>query len=146
LATHGIVDEENPQLSQIFLNPTSQNMAQKEDGNLFAGEIYNLRCNADLITLSACQTGLGQISKGEGIIGLTRALLYAGAKNVNVSLWSVPDQSTSQLMQNFYEEFIGNEFQKEGYAKSLQKAKLKLIQNPEWAEPYFWGAFVLIGF
>ncbi len=142
LATHGVVDEENPQLSQIFLSANPN----KEDGNLFAGEIYNMRCNADLISLSACQTGLGKISKGEGIIGLTRALLYAGAKNINVSLWSVSDQSTAELMQYFYEEFLGNELSKEGYAKALQKAKLRLFNNPEWCEPYFWGAFVLVGF
>ncbi|TAG92481.1 MAG: CHAT domain-containing protein, partial [Bacteroidetes bacterium] len=142
LATHGFVDEENPQLSQIFLSPTDT----KQDGNLYAGEIYNLRCNADLISLSACQTGLGKISKGEGIIGLTRALLYAGAKNISVSLWSVSDQSTAELMQYFYEEFLGNEINSEGYAKALQKAKLRLFSNPEWCEPYFWGAFVLVGF
>lgn len=142
LATHGVVNEENPQLSQIFFNANSN----QQDGNLYAGEIYNLRCNADLISLSACQTGLGQITKGEGIIGLTRALLYAGAKNINVSLWSVADQSTSELMQYFYEEFLGNELNTQGYATALQKAKLRLFNNPEWCEPYYWGAFVLIGF
>ena len=75
---------------------------------LFAGEIYNLEFNANLVSLSACQTGLGKISKGEGVIGLSRALVYAGAKNIIVSFWSVADESTAQLMTDFYRKMLDN--------------------------------------
>lgn len=114
-ATHGIVDENSPELSRIFLNTGSGS----EDGNLFSGEIYNLEINAELVTLSACQTGLGKISKGEGVIGLSRALVYAGAKNIIVSFWSVADESTAQLMTRFYKVML--EDPGHHYSKSLQR-------------------------
>ena len=96
-ATHGIVDETNPELSRIFLHSSSAS----EDGSLYSGEIFNLQLNAKLVTLSACQTGLGKIFKGEGVIGLSRALVYAGSEKIMVSFWNVPDQSTADLMKNF---------------------------------------------
>ncbi|MFZ5970233.1 MAG: CHAT domain-containing protein [Bacteroidota bacterium] len=137
-ATHGIVDERSPELSRIFLNTDDH-----EDGHLYAGEIYNLSLSADLAVLSACQTGLGKISKGEGVIGLSRALVYAGAKNLVVSFWSVADESTTQLMTDFYRFLLadpgGN------YKIALQKAKQKMIQEKRFAEPYFWAPFILIG-
>ncbi len=140
LATHGIVDEENPDLSRIFL----QNDSQAEDGNLYSGEIYNLHLNANLVTLSACQTGLGKISKGEGVIGLSRALVYAGAKNIIVSFWSVADESTSELMTGFYQTLLqGNNT---SFADGLKEAKLDLIVKEKYAAPYYWAPFILIGF
>jgi CHAT domain-containing protein len=139
-ATHGVVDENNPELSRIYLQPSSDS----EDGNLFSGEIYNLQLNADLVTLSACQTGLGKISKGEGVIGLSRALVYAGAKNIIVSFWSVADQSTAKLMTDFYKELLSNK--STGYSESLRKAKLNLIQSDQYAAPFYWAPFILIGF
>ncbi len=138
-ATHGIVNESRPELSKIFL---SGNNDDNEDGNLFSGEIYNLSLNADLITLSACQTGLGKISRGEGIIGLSRALIYAGAKNLVVSLWSVADQSTADLMVDFYGHLIeGNQH----YTGALRQAKLDMINGKTYANPYYWAPFILIG-
>jgi CHAT domain-containing protein/tetratricopeptide (TPR) repeat protein len=139
-ATHGIVDEENPDLSRIFL----QNDSQAEDGNLYSGEIYNLHLNANLVTLSACQTGLGKISKGEGVIGLSRALVYAGAKNIIVSFWSVADESTSELMTRFYKTLL----QEKGrsFTEGLREAKLELISKEKYAAPYYWAPFILIGF
>jgi CHAT domain-containing protein len=142
-ATHGIVNEANPELSQIFL---ATDTLRLEDGNLFSGEIYNLELNADLVTLSACQTGLGKISKGEGIIGLSRALLYAGAKNIFVSLWSVADKSTSLLMIDFYSNLLEGK----GKAEALREAKLKMIRTgvPEAEgslDVFYWSPFVLIG-
>lgn len=141
LATHGVVDEAAPELSRVFLAKNN-----KDDGSLYFGEIFNLELNANLVTLSACETGLGKLSRGEGIIGLTRALLYAGAKSVMVSLWSVADESTSQLMIYFYEYLL------EGKSKyeALRQAKLKLIREGEnyKGEPlpaYYWAPFVLIG-
>lgn len=138
-ATHGVVDENSPELSRIFL----QTETEAEDGNLFAGEIYNLELNADLVALSACQTGLGKISKGEGVIGLSRALVYAGAKNIIVSFWSVADESTAQLMTDFYKQLLENP--SANYSRDLRKAKLNLLSG-DYAAPYYWAPFILIGF
>lgn len=142
LATHGIVDEVNPELSRIFLN-TSENSG--EDGNLFSGEIYNIEFNADLVILSACQTGLGKVSKGEGVIGLSRALIYAGAKQLIVSYWSVADESTATLMITFYQYLLENGNLKQS-SLALQKAKQTMVKESTYAEPYFWAPFVLIGY
>ncbi|MBL0743952.1 CHAT domain-containing protein [Chryseolinea lacunae] len=139
-ATHGIVDEANPELSRIFLNATTN----AEDGNLFTGEIYNLQLNANLVTLSACQTGLGKISQGEGVIGLSRALVYAGAKNIIVSFWSVADESTAELMKDFYGTMLENPGST--YSQNLRQAKLDLLKSERFKSPYYWAPFVLIGF
>lgn len=140
ISSHGVVNEENPELSQIFLLPDRDG---KEDGNLFSGEIYNLEIRADLFTLSCCETGLGKLSKGEGIVGLTRALLYAGAQNILVSLWAVADQSTADLMRDFYKNYLQNN--PEDFSKALREAKLKMMQGEQYAAPYFWAPFVLVG-
>ncbi len=137
-ATHGMVDPEQPQLSRIFLQTSGT-----EDGNLFAGEIYNLQLNAELTVLSACQTGLGKISKGEGIIGLSRALVYAGSRNNVVSFWSVADASTAELMTDFYTRLATNT--PRDYATPLRQAKLAMIERKDYASPYYWAPFVLIG-
>ncbi|TAH26619.1 MAG: CHAT domain-containing protein [Cytophagales bacterium] len=143
LATHGLVDENKPELSKIFLYPEANN---SDDGLLYSGEIYNLKLNCDLITLSACQTGLGKITQGEGIIGLSRSLLYAGAKNILVSLWSVSDQSTYMLMKNFYTDLYTKENFQKGYSRSLRAAKLSIIKaDAKFCDPYYWAAFTLIG-
>lgn len=139
-ATHGIVDETNPELSRIFLHSSSTG----EDGSLYSGEIFNLQLNAKLVTLSACQTGLGKIFKGEGVIGLSRALVYAGSEKIMVSFWNVPDQSTADLMKGFYHELLSTST--ENLAASLQQAKLNLMSNNKYASPYFWAPFVLIGY
>lgn len=138
-ATHGVVDETEPELSRIFLNGSGG-----EDGNLFAGEIYNLSLNAELAVLSACQTGLGKFSKGEGVIGLSRALVYAGARNLMVSFWSVSDESTAQLMTSFYQVLLSPP--DDNYRTALRQAKLKMIGEGKYADPYFWAPFVVIGF
>jgi len=138
-ATHGVVDEAEPELSRIFLNENSS-----DDGHLYAGEIYNLNLNADLAVLSACQTGLGKYSKGEGVIGLSRALVYAGARNLVVSFWSVADESTSELMTDFYSTLLKN--QDKGFRYALQQSKIKMIASKNFSDPYYWAPFVLIGF
>jgi len=138
-ATHGVVDEMEPELSKVYLQS-----GQGEDGNLFAGEIYNLNLNAELAVLSACQTGLGKLSKGEGVIGLSRALVYAGARNIIVSFWSVADESTSQLMANFYSSLIQN--RNLNFRETLQKAKVNMIEEGKYSLPYYWAPFILIGF
>lgn len=147
LATHGKVNEDNPDLSQIFLTD-----ADGSTGSLFASDIYALQVGAELVMMSACETGLGKTTKGEGIVGLTRAWFYAGADNLTVSLWQVSDEATNQLATNFYRnnlEKINTEsttsFQKIDYSTSLQKAKLSLLESKKFAAPYYWAAFILIG-
>jgi CHAT domain-containing protein/Tfp pilus assembly protein PilF len=139
-ASHGFVDEIHPSRSGILFSRDSQST---EDGVLQLGEIMRLKLNADLVTLSACSTGLGKLVNGEGILGLTRAFFYAGARNVTVSLWSVNDASTSTLMKAFYENL------NRGLSKSaaLRQAKLTLLRGKEaaWHHPYYWAAFVLVG-
>lgn len=137
-ATHGYVNESEPALSKILLQPDSV-----DDGSLFSGELYNLKLGADLVTLSACETGLGKVAKGEGIVGLTRALQYAGARNVIVSLWQVSDQSTAELMNSFYTYNINNTSY--GYNTALRQAKLTLLESEKYNRPYFWAPFILIG-
>ncbi|MDF2454094.1 MAG: hypothetical protein K0R51_87 [Cytophagaceae bacterium] len=139
LATHGLVNENDPDLSKIILKSNKD-----EDGDLHSGEIYTLNLKSELITLSACQTGLGKVTKGEGLIGLSRALLYAGANNIIVSLWSVSDQATLQLMNNLYSNILNNT-SCISYAKALQKAKLELLKNKEMSDPYYWAPFILVG-
>lgn len=139
-ATHGFVNPDEPKLSGILLMYDS---TQTEDGILFMGEIYNLDLQADLVTLSACETGLGKILPGEGIIGLAQAFIYAGAKNVMVSLWKVADNSTAQLMIDFYDALLHSK--EENFSKALYEAKLKMIKEGTFASPYYWSPFVLIG-
>ena len=140
-ATHGFVNSERPELSGLLL---AQDTTGGEDGILYSGEIYNLKLNADLVVLSACETGLGKIQNGEGIIGLTRALLYAGAKNIVVSLWQVNDISTSELMVDFYKNSLANKGQL-SYSEALRNAKLKMISEGKYAHPLYWSPFILIG-
>ena len=148
LASHGFVNQEEPEFSGIFLNADS--VKKKEDGVLFSGEVYNIDLNAELVSLSACETGLGKISTGEGIIGLSRALLYAGAKNLAVSLWKVSDEATKDLMVGFYDDFIpiptpSVKTKSIDYAPSLREAKLKMISDTTYSHPYYWSPFILIG-
>jgi CHAT domain-containing protein len=140
-ATHGFVNSEMPELSGLVL---AQDTTGGEDGILYSGEIYNLKLNANLVVLSACETGLGKIQKGEGIIGLTRALLYAGARNIIVSLWQVADESTSDIMVDFYKNSLAVKG-KLSYSEALRDAKLKMISEGKYAHPLFWAPFILIG-
>jgi CHAT domain-containing protein/Tfp pilus assembly protein PilF len=136
-ATHAFVNENRPELSGIMFNggnPGSEDI-------LYVGDIYNLRLNADLVVLGACETGLGTIRKGEGLIGFTRAFIYSGTSNLVVSMWRVNDQPTSRLMINFYQQIHNGH----SYGSSLQQAKLDLINNPETSHPIHWAAFILNG-
>ena len=140
IATHSILNEKNPRLSGIILSQP-QNSTQGEDGVLYTEEIYNLDLNADLLVLSSCESGTGKLRPGEGLMSLSRGFLYAGVRNLIVSLWKVDDLSTCQLMSKFYSNLI----EKNSYASSLRQAKLKMIKNPETAFPRMWSGFVLIG-
>jgi CHAT domain-containing protein len=140
LATHGRIVDENPQLSNLAFSQ-SQDSRAKEDGILYSAETYNLDLNAGLLVLSACQTGAGQIVKGEGLMGLTRSFLYSGARNIVTSLWKVYDQHTSQLMVEMYRQIAAGK----SYSAALREAKLKMIAKAETAGPQSWTSFVLIG-
>ena len=141
LATHGIVDEDQPELSALIL---AQIPDSPEDGILYAGEIYSMKFNADLVVLSACETGLGKVDQSEGIIGFTRAFMYAGARNLIVSQWQVADRSSSYLMKRCYEK-INLTDQHTRFAEPLRASKLQMIQEGKYAHPYYWSPFVLIG-
>ena len=109
---------------------------------LYLGEIYSLRLNADLVVLSACDTGRGRMARGEGIIGLTRGFLYAGASSLLVSLWPVSDAAAADLVVDFYAELLGGRTK----AQALREAKLRTMsRNPEYAKPYYWSSLVLVG-
>jgi len=135
-AVHGFLDAERPQLSALVLAP-----APGERGYLTVREIFNLRLRADLIVLSACETGVGKQVEGEGILGLARAFLFAGAKSVVVSLWNVSDRGAVELMPRFYRE-LGPQTSK---ARALQQAKRAIVAQGKWANPYFWAPFILVG-
>ncbi len=141
IATHGLVDAERPGLSSLVLSMVDE-QGKPQDGFLRANEIYNLRLPAELVVLSACQTGLGKEIKSEGMVGLTRGFMYAGAKRVMVSLWNVNDQATSELMTRFYRKLL-----KEGAtpAEALRAAQMEMARHPKWNSPYYWAAFVLQG-
>jgi len=138
-ATHGLIDEESPGLSSLVL--TSEK-SSGEDGFLQAAEIFDLKLNADLVVLSACQTGLGKLIRGEGMVGLTRAFMYAGTPSVVVSLWSVSDISTADLMGEFYKNLIKNKLSK---TDALRKAQLSLMTDEKYAHPFYWAPFILVG-
>ena len=135
-ATHAFINESNPDLSGIAL------WGEEESGILYVNDIYNLRFDADLAVLGACETGLGTLYRGEGVIGFTRAFIYAGVSNLAVSMWRVNDQPTSRLMINFYNKIE----QGYEYSEALRAAKLELIEYPEFSEPKNWAAFILYGF
>ena len=139
-ASHGFIDEIQPARSGILF---SRDPHSKEDGVLQMGEIMRLKLKADLVTLSACSTGLGKLVSGEGILSLTRSFFYAGARNVTVSLWNVNDSATAALMEAFYRN-LNRGLQK---SAALREAKLTLLRdrNSAWHHPYFWAAFVLVG-
>ncbi|HKW34185.1 MAG TPA: CHAT domain-containing tetratricopeptide repeat protein [Candidatus Acidoferrum sp.] len=139
-ASHGFIDESHPGRSGILF---SRAATSTEDGVLQMGEIMRLKLNADLVTLSACGTGLGKLVSGEGVLGLTRAFFYAGARNVTVSLWNVNDSATATLMKSFY----GNLNRGLPKSAALRQAKLNLLrgENSLWRHPYFWAPFVLVG-
>jgi CHAT domain-containing protein len=113
-----------------------------QDGFLRLSDIYNLRVPADLVVLSGCQTARGQAVRGEGLVGLTRGFMYAGARRVVASLWQVDDLATAELMRLFYRGMLRENRRP---AAALRAAQLELARDPRWASPFFWSAFVIQG-
>jgi CHAT domain-containing protein len=140
-ATHGFVNEQYPDLSGLALYPDTT--AGNDDNFLSVGEVYNLKLNAELVTLSACETGLGKVANGEGVLGFTHAFLYAGAENLLVSLWQVQDEATAGLMVDFYRRTLMEE--DNGFSENLRTAKLQMIEEGAFSHPYYWSPFVLVG-
>lgn len=144
-ATHALINEEIPRRSGIVLSPEANG---ESDGVLQMHEIWNLDLSTELVVLSACQTGLGRVVSGEGMVSLMRAFFYAGTRNVVVSLWNVDDQSTANLMKEFYTQIKSGK----SHVESLRQAKLNMIKDARsgsnyaaYEDPYYWGPFILIG-
>ncbi|MBW4477584.1 MAG: CHAT domain-containing protein [Tolypothrix brevis GSE-NOS-MK-07-07A] len=139
-ATHGFVNDANPELSGIVLSLVDK---QGKDirGYLRLGDLFNLDYPADLIVLSACETGLGKEIQGEGLVGLTRGLMYAGAERLVVSLWQVSDEGTAVFMEEFYKQMLN-----EGKSanEALRATQLKMWQQEKWRNPNYWAAFTFL--
>jgi CHAT domain-containing protein/Tfp pilus assembly protein PilF len=157
-ATHGLVSDEVPALTSVVL---AQDKDRQDDGFLTVGEVYGLELDSDMVTLSACGLGLGKMERGEGVIGLTRAFLYAGTRAVTVSLWSVSDTATAELMEQFYQNLAAGMDR----GRALQQAQIAMIRQARMQtagpgrgfkryrtavraapdHPFYWAPFVLYG-
>jgi CHAT domain-containing protein/tetratricopeptide (TPR) repeat protein len=141
LATHGVFSSDQPERSGLVFSQVDRHGALR-DGFLRVSDVYNLRLPAEVVVLSGCQTALGKDIKGEGLVGLTRGFMYAGARRVVASLWNVDDLATAELMRAFYRGML-----KDGLrpAAALHAAQRDLARQPRWSSPYFWSGFVLQG-
>lgn len=140
LATHGILDAKRPQFSGLALSLVGD---EDNDGYLRVDEVFNLRLSASLVMLSACETGLGELKRGDGVSGLARAFMYAGGSTVGVSLWSVSDEATAVLMSGFYKHRFSNE--SASAPASLRATQLEMIAGGRFSAPFYWAPFVLVG-
>lgn len=140
-ATHGILDPKRPENSGLLLSTVNRS-GQAQNGFVGLQDIYNLRAPVDLVVLSACRTALGKDVRGEGLIGLTRGFMYAGASSVVASLWKVDDEATAELMKRFYTNMLRGGMPP---AEALRAAQNSIRQEPQWSSPYFWAAFTLQG-
>ena len=141
-ATHGLLNSLRPELSGIVLSLVNERGAD-QDGFLRAHEVFDLRLPAEMVVLSGCRTGLGKDIRGEGLVGLTRGFMYAGAARVMVSLWDVNDQATSQLMARLYQGILGK--RRLSPAAALREAQISFWRDRRWQAPYYWAAFTLQG-
>ncbi len=153
IATHGFSNDEYPELCGLAFYPTQDSMRNEiedelkktkylyNDNILFSGEMFGLDIDADLLVLSACETGIGKLEKAEGLMAMTRGFLYSGVRNIVYSLWKVNDKFTRDLMVRFYQEIISGN----SYSNALRMAKMELIKNPASSHPVFWSSFLMIG-
>jgi CHAT domain-containing protein/Tfp pilus assembly protein PilF len=140
-ATHGFLDGEHPELSGLVLSLFNER-GQPQEGYLRLHDIYNLKLPVDLVVLSACNSALGKEVRGEGLVGIVRGFMYAGAARVVASLWKVEDEATAALMERFYRRML-----QEGQApaRALRLAQLDIRKQKRWQSPFYWAAFVLQG-
>jgi CHAT domain-containing protein/uncharacterized protein HemY len=164
LATHGIIDENQPNRSGLALSTeTGISASSTEDGMLRSSEIFGMNINSDMVVLSACNTGLGKMVGGEGMLGMQRSFFYAGTSTVVVSLWNVYDRSTASFMNEFYKSLLQQDTSR-GWidgalrwigweqsipfgvkAKAMREAKLKMIKHPLFNHPVYWAPFIVVG-
>ena len=140
-ATHGLINNEHPELSGIVLSLIDEK-GQPQNGFLRLYDLYNLKLSADLVVLSACQTALGKEIKGEGLVGLTRGFMYAGAPRVVASLWQIDDRASAEFMKRFYQGMLS---QKLRPAAALRAAQVSMQKDKRWNQPHYWAAFTLQG-
>lgn len=140
-ATHGLVNNEHPELSGVVLSLVDEK-GRPLNGFLRLYDLYNLKLSAELVVLSACQTALGREIKGEGLIGLTRGFMYAGSPRVVASLWQIDDRASAEMMKRFYEGMFS---QKLPPAAALKAAQISMFKDKRWRSPYYWAAFTLQG-
>jgi CHAT domain-containing protein/tetratricopeptide (TPR) repeat protein len=140
-ATHGLLNSEHPELSGLVFSLVDR-QGKPQNGFLRLHEVYNLNLPAELVVLSACQTGLGKDVKGEGLVGLTRGFMYAGAARVMASLWQVDDLATAELMKLFYANMLGDGMRP---AAALRDAQVEMWKQKQWRAPYYWAGFTLQG-
>lgn len=140
-ATHGIYNNRHPELSGLVLSLVNK-QGKPQDGFLKLQDIYSMRLPVDLVVLSGCETGLGEQVNGEGLLGLTRGFMYAGATRVVASLWSVSDIATASLMANFYRAM---EYDGMRPAAALRAAQIQMWKQKQWSSPYYWAAFQIQG-
>jgi len=141
LATHGFLDPERPELSSLVFSRYDQ-AGKQIDESIRMHDIYSMKLNADLVVLSACQTGTGKEIKGEGVMGLNTAFLQAGARSVVSTLWQVEDNAANQLMKEFYGRMVSDGMSP---SAALRAAQIKLYQDPQFRSPFFWAAFTVHG-
>jgi CHAT domain-containing protein/Flp pilus assembly protein TadD len=141
IATHGLLDPRQPEQSRLIFSTVDRN-GKPQDGRVGLQDIYGLRAPVDLVVLSACQTALGKEVRGEGLMGLTRGFMYAGASSVVASLWKVDDEATAELMKQFYINMLQKKMPR---AAALRAAQNNVRQRAEWHAPYYWAAFTLQG-
>ena len=139
VATHGVADESEPARSGLWCAAPADSAPP---GFVSLGDIAEMGLRADLVTLSACETGVGRLERGEGVMGLTRAFLVSGAQSVIVSLWPVNDRSTAALMESFYRSLLAHGRPRD---EALAEARLALMRNRETRSPFYWAPFVLVG-
>jgi CHAT domain-containing protein len=142
IATHGLLNAERPQFTGVVLSLVGN---KTEDGFLRTDEVFNLKLGSPLVILSACETGLGKEKRGEGVMGLTRAFMYAGAPTVGVSLWSVADKSTAELMTDFYKRLLTAGATPTRPSAAMREAQLAMIAGKKYSAPFYWAPFVLVG-
>jgi CHAT domain-containing protein len=140
-ATHGLINNTHPELSGVVLSLVDE-IGRPQNGFLRLYDLYNLKLSADLVVLSACQTALGKEIRGEGLVGLTRGFMYAGAPRVIASLWQIDDRASAQFMKRFYDALLG---QKLRPAAALRAAQISMQKDPRWHAPHYWAAFTLQG-
>jgi CHAT domain-containing protein len=141
-ATHGTLDAKRPERSGILLSFLNNRGDFQQRSLLSTPDVFNLKLSADLVVLSGCRTGLGKEINGEGLIGLTGGFMYAGAKSVVVSLWSVDDEATAALMKLFYKGILQDKLPP---SQALRNAQLEIRKDPRWQSPFYWAGFILQG-